>query len=134
MTFPTGPNPCPPVDVMVVDDEVVMCEFVAVLLESAGLSARTYMDPLQALKALKDEPAPRLLLTDFSMGPLNGLELIERARALHPGLATVLFSGQLRQETLSHLPVGPDLFIPKPFEPIQLIEKVKGLIAGRGVA
>ena len=69
---------------MVVDDDEIACQHAQVVLEAIGIRAATALDAATALKRLReahDRSQPfDLLLTDFRMPEMNGLEL---ARALH---------------------------------------------------
>ncbi len=80
--------------VMVVDDEAMVGEFMAELLEGWGIEVVLQRDPLQALDWLQD-PAHTLdlLITDQTMPQLSGLALAQRATTLRPGLPALLYSG-----------------------------------------
>jgi two-component sensor histidine kinase len=66
--------------VLVVDDEPGVRTFMAVTLREAGYDAIEAEDPGAALRIL-DAGQPDLLLTDYSMPGMSGLELAEHARA-----------------------------------------------------
>jgi DNA-binding NtrC family response regulator len=106
--------------VMVVDDEPMVGEFMAELLEGWGIDVVLQRDPLQALAWLED-PAQTLdlLITDQTMPQLTGLALAQRASALRPGLPVLLYSGnaegfetaELRRHGVCaalHKPVDPE--------------------------
>jgi PAS domain S-box-containing protein len=80
--------------VMVVDDEAMVGDFMAELLEGWGLEVVLQRDPRQALAWL-EQPAQALdlLITDQTMPQLSGLELAQRAGSLRPGLPVLLYSG-----------------------------------------
>jgi PAS domain S-box-containing protein len=80
--------------VMVVDDEAMVGEFMAELLEGWGLQVVLQRDPLQALAWL-EQPGQTLdlLITDQTMPQLSGLQLAERAASLRPGLPVLLYTG-----------------------------------------
>jgi CheY-like chemotaxis protein len=80
--------------VMVVDDESMVGDFMAELLEGWGLQVVLQRDPLQALAWLEQLAQPLdLLITDQTMPQLSGLQLAQRARNLRPGLPVLLYTG-----------------------------------------
>jgi CheY-like chemotaxis protein len=80
--------------VMVIDDEVMVGEFMAELLEGWGLQVVLQRDPLQALAWLEQPDQPLdLLITDQTMPQLSGLQLAQRAVGLRPGLPVLLYTG-----------------------------------------
>jgi CheY-like chemotaxis protein len=99
-----GPGPDAPVQavaarplagrVMVVDDEAMVGEFMAELLEGWGLQVVLRRDPLQALAWLQQPDQPLdLLITDQTMPLLSGLQLAQRATGLRPALPVLLYTG-----------------------------------------
>jgi PAS domain S-box-containing protein len=80
--------------VMVVDDEAMVGDFMAELLDGWGLEVVLQRDPLQALAWLEhSEQTLDLLITDQTMPQLNGLQLAQRAGSLRPGLPVLLYTG-----------------------------------------
>ena len=80
--------------VMVVDDEAMVGDFMAELLEGWGLEVLLQRDPRQALAWLEQpDQALDLLITDQTMPRLSGLQLAQRARLLRPGLPVLLYTG-----------------------------------------
>ena len=79
--------------VAVVDDEVSVARFMHELLSLWGLTITTFADGRLALDALAAGAAYDLVITDQTMPGMTGLELAREARALHPDLPVVLYSG-----------------------------------------
>ncbi|MBI3879171.1 MAG: response regulator [Verrucomicrobia bacterium] len=111
------------------DDEAMIVTLVAAILEDEGYRLELFRDPERALGAFRDAAVrPDLMVTDFAMGALNGLELIRRCRELEPALKTVLISGSIDEHDVRSNPVQPDRFLPKPFQSRALTETVRGLL------
>jgi CheY-like chemotaxis protein len=70
-----------------------------------------------------------VLLTDYVMPGMNGMELIITARTKVEGLKTILFSGQVKEDILGSFAVQPDRFIGKPFQPKVLLEMIADVSA-----
>ena len=115
--------------IYVVDDDPHVGELVSVFLNSAGYRTQVFQDPNAALEALSvSNPKPDLLVTDFRMPGLNGLELIRLCKEQLPGLKTLSLSATLTTARLQEDTSGPDITLPKPFRPGDLLEAVKGLL------
>jgi DNA-binding NtrC family response regulator len=125
------PYPVDPKLVYVVDDEVMIGDVVQIILRIEGYTPKFFADPEQAWKALLEEPAkPALLLTDYLMSPINGLELINRCKPQFPHLRTILYSGNAGEDVLQRYPVRPDAFLRKPFLPRTLLSLVRSIVSG----
>lgn len=115
--------------IFVVDDEPMIGEVVKAILEMEGFQIEVFQDPGAALAVLQKSRQPDLLLTDFVMPSLNGMELIEQAKRANPGLRTVLFSGNFGNEIMRYYPVKPDRFLSKPFQPKTLVDIIKTVLS-----
>jgi two-component system response regulator ChvI len=122
----------PPVDdklIYVVDDESMIGDVVQIILKLDGFKPRFFTDPEEALRAMMDETAkPVLLLTDFVMSPMNGIELIQRCKQDCPQLKTILYSGNAGEDIFVHAAVKPDAFLRKPFLPRTLLNLVRSTL------
>jgi CheY-like chemotaxis protein len=118
----------PPV-IFVVDDDPALLELTELLLRSKGYDLRAFCSPYSALEALKQcSTPPDLLLTDYDMGTMNGIELIERFRALFPQLRSVVISGTIEPEVILYHPTKVSGFISKPFKPDDLLARVEAIL------
>ena len=116
--------------IYVVDDEPAVAELVAALLEIEGLGSTVFQSPIQALQAFRAaNPRPKLLITDYLMNMLNGMELIEQCKLLEPELHTMLISGHASNDDVAAHAVRPDAFIRKPFKSTVLMTAVRSLLA-----
>ncbi|MCA9522546.1 MAG: PAS domain S-box protein [Myxococcales bacterium] len=80
--------------ILFVDDEPQLAEVGRRRLENLGYQVTTRSDPVLALRDIEQSPqAFDLIVTDFSMPTLTGLQLAERAATLRPQLPVVLVSG-----------------------------------------
>lgn len=123
-----GPSKDKPV-IYAVDDEVMILELITVLLEPLGYRVLTFPDPAQALQSFTSAPVrPALIITDYAMHALNGMELIEKCRAVAPAQKILLASGTVGEEIFASSPSKPDRFLAKPFKPPELAAIVRELI------
>ncbi len=119
-----------PALIFIVDDNPELTQMAEIVLSAEGYDCRLFCDPQQVLQSFQKSPIrPDLLLTDYDMGSMNGLELIEHCRRDLPGLKTVLVSGTVQAATVLRHPVKVDQFLSKPYEPKALAALVKSLLA-----
>ena len=80
--------------ILLVDDEAVVLKVSRTMLERLGYSVESYTDATAAAAAFAAAPYRyRLLLTDFSMPKLDGVELARRIWAVRPGFPAILYTG-----------------------------------------
>lgn len=112
-----------------VDDEKLVLDVAEATL-APRFRVKKFHDPETALKNFKSAKAkPELLVTDYAMGKMNGLELIEKCKAAHPSLKTLLISGMAGAEIMRSAPVQADKFLAKPYPAPTLVETVRDLLA-----
>ncbi len=79
--------------VLVADDEPVIADTLAMILNQSGFEARAVYSGEKALE-LAESFQPEMLISDVIMGGVNGIDAAIRMRALLPGIKILLFSGQ----------------------------------------
>jgi two-component system nitrogen regulation response regulator NtrX len=110
-------------DILIVDDESDICELVAGLLQDEGYSTRTARDSDSALAEISGR-RPNLLFLDIWLqgSRLDGLQLLDQVKALHPELPVVMISGHGNIETaVAAIKRGAYDFIEKPFKADRLV-------------
>lgn len=84
--------------VLYVDDDEVMVLMVSSLLERLGYRASCTQDASEAIDWVKHDPERfDLVVTDFNMPHMNGLDVARRLRELRPGLPVVISSGYISE-------------------------------------
>ena len=79
--------------VLVVDDERVIADTLAMILNQSGFEARAIYSGEGALE-LAASFVPDMLISDVIMADLNGIDAAIRIKELLPGIKVLLFSGQ----------------------------------------
>jgi len=120
------------VTVLVVDDDPVIMRLLEVNFEMEGYRVVTAVDGQQALDQI-DTACPDLVVCDIMMPIVNGLEVVEQLRQSGDErlrrLPVILLSAKAQaSEVQKGLDVGADDYITKPFDPLELIERVQALL------
>jgi DNA-binding response OmpR family regulator len=116
--------------ILVVDDDRGFQLFLEALLERAGFAVRVASDGEEALAAA-DESLPALTLLDVVLPRMSGYELCRQLRdRFGDGLPIMFISGERRQsfDRVSGLLVGADDYLAKPFDPDELLARVRALL------
>jgi len=116
--------------VYLIDDEPTLLDLLEISLQGFGYTLKKFIDPEEALRSfLKERFKPDLLVTDYALGKMNGIELIERCKAARPDLRIVMVSGSASAEIAFSAPVKIDRFLGKPYQPATLAELVREVLA-----
>jgi FixJ family two-component response regulator len=115
--------------VFVVDDEPMLLELAVAILKPLGCKVRTFRDPEQALKEFA-VVRPAVVITDYAMGRMSGMDLIRECRRLNPGQKMILLSGTVDAHVFADAPVKPDLFLTKPYQIQDFTDAIRSMIAG----
>jgi CheY-like chemotaxis protein len=116
--------------IFVVDDNPDLTQMAELILADEGYQCQLFCDPEQVLQAFQNSSVrPDLLLTDFDMGSMNGLELTEHCRRTLPELKVVLVSGTVEAAAVLSHPVKINEFLSKPYRPKDLAALVRTLLA-----
>ena len=116
--------------ILVVDDDQVIQQLLKVNLELEGYAVEVASDGEEAL-VLFDQFRPDLVLLDIMMPKLDGWEVARRLAGTAGGPVPIVLLSARAQE--SDVQKGNDLgvaaYVTKPFDPIQLLHLVAGIIA-----
>ena len=110
--------------ILVVDDDPEIVNAIAITLEREGYSVRRAYDGLQAVDACLD-PAVRLILIDVMMPRLDGLSALLRIRERRNLPVIVLSAKSEDTDKILGLSMGADDYVAKPYNPQELIARVR---------
>ena len=115
--------------IFVVDDERMLLELAATILQPLGFEVRTFHDPKQALA---EYPAARpvVVVTDYAMPGMNGLDLVRECRLINPLQKTILVSGTVDENIYACEQTKPDCFLSKPYQISDFVKSIRTLVDG----
>jgi DNA-binding LytR/AlgR family response regulator len=114
--------------VILVDDEEDLREPVAAYLREHGLDVREACGGRE-LDALLAEAAPKLLVLDVTMPDEDGFSIARRLRTAFPDIGIVMLTA--RRDVIDRvvgLELGADDYIMKPFEPRELLARLRSVL------
>jgi CheY-like chemotaxis protein len=116
--------------ILIVDDEPALRFLITSTLEDEGYELLEAADGLEAYESILKEK-PDLVILDVMMPGLTGYELCARIKQNTRTSKTIVImltaKGQ-EQDRLQSEAVGADLYLRKPFSPIQLIDIVESML------
>jgi CheY-like chemotaxis protein len=119
--------------VLVVDDDPVILRLLQVNFEMEGHSVLTASDGAEGLQRVR-ECRPDVVVADIMMPNVDGLQMLEqiRADAATRDLPVVLLSAKAQSYEIDRgLEAGADDYVTKPFDPLDLVERVQAAVARR---
>ena len=110
--------------ILVVDDDPEIVNAIAITLEREGYPVRRAYDGLQAVDECLD-PAVKLILIDVMMPRLDGLSALLRIRERRNLPVIVLSAKSEDTDKILGLSMGADDYVTKPYNPQELIARVR---------
>jgi CheY-like chemotaxis protein len=114
--------------IFVVDDEPMLLDLAAAILQPLGYDVRTFRDPKAALAEFPTAK-PAVVVTDYAMGEMNGMDLVRECKRVNPQQKILLLSGTVDERIYADATAKPDIFLAKPYQVSNFIESVKKLAA-----
>jgi PAS domain S-box-containing protein len=118
--------------VLLVHDEVSVGQFAGVRIEQQGYRVSVFNDPLRALLKLSGTPnAYDVIVSDFTMPGLTGLELVQRAREIRANIPAVIIAGNRAVAASVTVPPIPGVvLLDKPFTGEDLLRALQAVLPG----
>src|SRR6478609_10820383 len=116
--------------ILVVDDEPDVTELVEYKLRQSGYTVRAVNDPLRAVGLARDL-RPDVIVLDVMMPELDGIRLLRMLRAdslLKDTPVILLTARSSTEDRVKGFETGADDYVPKPFEPRELLLRIQALL------
>jgi len=115
-----------PFTILVVDDDQQILDFLRPKLKSAGYNVLTATNGIEALEQVKAQE-PDLLVLDMMMPEKDGLETLKEIRDFSAVPLIVLSARGADTDKIKGLEFGADDYLSKPFNPDELLARIKAL-------
>ena len=113
--------------ILVIDDDVELCELVAEYLEPEGYKVEAVHNGEAGVeRALSGEHA--LCVLDFMLPGINGFEVLRRIRSRSRLPVVMLTARGDDVNRIVGLQIGADDYLPKPFNPLELVARISAVL------
>lgn len=114
--------------VLIVDDEEHIRQFMKINLDYAGFEVYEASSGEEAIKMV-DEIKPQVLVLDIMLPGISGYDVCEKVREKYPRIGIIMVSAKSQDiDKILGLEKGTDDYIIKPFNPQELILRVRSLL------
>src|SRR5881296_3898872 len=113
--------------VLVVEDEASIASFVSLYLKNAGYEVRTATNGAEALSSVQTQQ-PSLIVLDLMLPDIDGIEICRRIRQKSEVPILMLTARDEDVDKIIGLEVGADDYMTKPFNPRELVARVKSIL------
>ncbi|MGE2736677.1 response regulator transcription factor [Mycolicibacterium vaccae] len=122
-----------PIRVLVVDDEPVLAELVALALRYEGWEITTAGDGATAIARARETP-PDVVVLDVMLPDMSGLDVLRILRKENPSLPLLLLTAKDSvEDRIAGLTAGGDDYVTKPFSIEEVVLRLRALLRRTGV-
>lgn len=111
-------------NILVVDDDKEIIEAIRIYLENEGYDVLIALNGREALKKLEENHV-HLVIMDVMMPQLDGIETTKKLREIYDLPVIILSAKSEDYDKILGLNIGADDYMTKPFNPLELIARVK---------
>ena len=116
-----------PQTVLIVEDEASIASFISLYLKNSGYEVRSASSGAEAVRQLQAGPIS-LILLDLMLPDVDGIELARRLRQRWDIPILMLTARDEDVDKIIGLEVGADDYMTKPFNPRELVARVKSIL------
>jgi DNA-binding response OmpR family regulator len=113
--------------ILIVDDDAHIRELVGLFLKREGFDILEASNGMEALRKLEEVKAD-LVIVDIMMPKMDGWELCRQVKASYEVPVLMLTAKGETSQKLKGFQLGTDDYLVKPFEPLELVARVKALL------
>lgn len=115
------------IKIVMVEDEYKIVEIVRLYLEKEGFSVYTSLNATEGLHLI-ESIVPDVVLLDVNLPGQNGFELAHRYREISDGVLIFITGEKTKDKIIQGFEIGCDDYVTKPFDPTELIARIKANI------
>lgn len=113
--------------ILVIDDDVELCGLVGEYLESEGFRVEAVYDGERGLERVRQDNYV-LIVLDVMLPGMNGFEVLRHIRASSPIPVLLLTARGEEVDRIVGLEIGADDYLPKPFNPRELVARIRAVL------
>ncbi len=128
------PIEVPNVQILIVDDDKAICDYMQTLLEKDGFSVKTMSDPLVVEDEVR-QGSYHVIILDLMMPKLDGIEVLRRIRSIDTDVAVVMFTAHPNLDTaVASMKLDAVDYIKKPFNVDEFRDVLSRVMKKKGLA
>ena len=113
--------------VLIIDDDINICELIRLYLEKEGFEAYPVYNGIKAIDAFK-ENTPSIVILDIMLPGADGWQVCREIRKISSIPIIMLTAKEETFDKVLGLELGADDYMVKPFEPKELVARVKAVL------
>jgi CheY-like chemotaxis protein/glycine cleavage system H lipoate-binding protein len=118
-------------NVLVVDDEQIVCNSCRKILSQHGHTVQIAMDGREALKKVEEDKYD-VVIADWKMPEIDGMEVLRIVKKNHPDIVLIMITGYASiASAVKAMRLGVSNYVPKPFTPDTLTEALNKALEER---
>lgn len=122
-----------PVNILIIDDEQIICDGCCLVLSDQGHSVEFRTNGRTGLEAIRGGDYDVLLL-DMKLPDIDGIEILRTVRNQKPDIYVIVMTGYSSvRDAVDSMQLGAVDYLPKPFSEDELVRAVQGVIEKKGL-
>ncbi len=117
--------------ILIIDDDKKLQDLLTKYLQEAGYSTGSRYDGLEAARALNEEN-PDIIILDVMMPGRDGFDVLRDIRKVSSVPVVMLTARGEEMDRIIGLEVGADDYLPKPFNPRELLARIRAILRRSG--
>jgi len=113
--------------VAIIEDDEELSELLSLYLHKFNFSTTQFSDPRSVIDSLKESNF-NLIILDLSLPFIDGIDLLKEIRKFSEIPVIISSARGSVDDKVNGLSLGADDYIPKPYEPIELVARVKAVL------
>jgi DNA-binding NtrC family response regulator len=131
---PALPIEVPAVQILIVDDDPAICDYMQTLLEKDGFAVKTMSDPTLVEDEIRQKTY-HVIILDLMMPKMDGIEVLKRIRSIDSDIAVVMFTAHPNLDTaVASMKLDAVDYIKKPFNVDEFREVLARVMKKKGLA
>jgi len=114
--------------ILIIDDDLKLTALITKFLENHSFKVCSFDNPSKALKALNDKHSFELIILDITLPEMDGFQVLREIRKNSTIPIIMLTARGEVSDRIVGLELGADDYMPKPFEPEELIARIQSIL------
>ena len=114
--------------ILIIDDDLKLTALITKFLENHSFGVSSFDNPKNALKALNQKHAFELIILDITLPEMDGFQVLREIRKNSTIPIIMLTARGEVSDRIVGLELGADDYMPKPFEPEELIARIQSIL------